>query len=150
MTRLEKCETLKNKGYTYEPETGKIFGLKNNLIKRKDKRGYITFGGCRNWKYYTYGHHFAYYMTYGNVDFIELDHKNRIKSDNRISNLIISNHSQNGLNKESKGYSWDKSRNKWKSQIHINGKTKYLGRFDTEEEAKNAYLNAKQKYYITD
>jgi hypothetical protein len=145
MTRLEKCETLKNKGYTYEPETGKIFGVYGNQINRKNNRGYIIIreNGL-------YGHHFAWYWVYGNVDFKMLDHKNRIKNDNRISNLIISNHSQNALNKETKGYTWDKSRNKWKSQIHINGKTKYLGNFDTEEKARNTYLNAKQKYYITD
>lgn len=38
-----------------------------------------------------------------------------------------------------KGICWDNKRNKWKSQITINGKSRHLGRYDTEIEAYNAY-----------
>jgi len=37
--------------------------------------------------------------------------------------------------------------NKWKAQITVNGKNTYLGSFNIEEEARNAYLNAKLKYH---
>lgn len=38
-----------------------------------------------------------------------------------------------------KGVCWDKNRCKWMSSIKINGKNKYLGRFDSEVDAANAY-----------
>jgi hypothetical protein len=145
MMRLEKCEYLKNKGYTYDPETGNIYGLKGNLITRKDKQGYIKFGTTRKWRYSIYGHHFAWYIIYGNVDFEMLDHINRIKDDNRISNLRISNPSQNGLNKPAMGYCWDKERGKWRASIYLNGKYIFLGRFDNELDAKEVYENYKTK-----
>ena len=148
MDRLEKCKILKQKGYTYNAETGKIYGIKGNEIIRNNKQGYIQFGNCRNWKHSVYGHHFAWYMTYGNVEFEMLDHINRDKSDNRISNLRMVNHQQNCFNNNYKGYTWDKTRNKWKAQIHINDKTIYLGRYDNEEDARQSYLIAKQKYHI--
>lgn len=37
-----------------------------------------------------------------------------------------------------KGYSYDKIRNKWQVEIKRNRKRHFIGRFDTEEEAKNA------------
>lgn len=43
-----------------------------------------------------------------------------------------------------KGVCWDNKRNKWKSQITINGKSKSLGRFNTEIEAYK-YLQEFQK-----
>jgi hypothetical protein len=146
MTRLEKCELLKLKGYTYDPENGKIYGTKGQEIVRKCN-GYILFGNTRNWKHNTYGHHFAWYWVYGNVDFEMLDHINQNRSDNRISNLRIVTHQENCFNNNYKGYSWDKDRNKWKSQIHISGKTIHLGRYNTEQEARDAYLIAKEKYH---
>ncbi len=148
MTRLEKAELLKSKGYTYDADTGKIFGITGNEIISKHSGGYIRIGGSNHFKGHLLGHHFAWYMTYRNVDFNMLDHINRDKTDNRISNLRISNTQKNAFNKNSKGYSWHKKAQKWESKIMLNGKNIYLGLFDTEEQAENAYLNAKLKYHI--
>jgi hypothetical protein len=147
MTRLEKCELLKSLGYTYDAETGKIFGMKGKEITRKCNKGYICLTN-QLFKGNLKGHHFAWYMIYDNVDFEMLDHINRIKSDNRIVNLRISNTQKNAFNTNAKGYYFDKSTNRWRSIISIDGKKKHLGRFDTEEEAKEAYLIAKEKYHI--
>lgn len=141
MTRLEKCEFLKSKGYTYDSETGKIFNPKGKEIIRKCNKGYILL--ANNLK----GHHFAWYVTYNNVDFEMLDHINQIKYDNRICNLRISNNQQNLFNTNKKGYSWHNASNKWISQIGLNNKIIYLGLFNTEKEARNAYIEAKKKYH---
>jgi hypothetical protein len=54
----------------------------------------------------------------------EVDHINRIKTDNRFENLRYCTHSENNLNRDyvdnAKGYSWDKK--KWQAHIRINGK----------------------------
>jgi hypothetical protein len=150
MTRLERCELLKSKGYTYNPETGKIYGMRGQELISKNTNGYVILFVKNKPDIQLYGHHFAYYCVYGNVDFKMLDHINEIKSDNRIDNLRVSNYTQNNSNviKSAKGYTWDKNRNKWASKISVNYKTINLGRFDTEEEARNAYLEAKKKYHI--
>jgi hypothetical protein len=146
MTRLEKCELLKSKGYSYDPETGKIFGTKGFEIKRKDDKGYIVIGlrGMSN----LFGHHFAWYMVYGNVDFNLLDHENTNPSDNRICNLRILSNQKNTFNNNAKGYYFAKHANKWEANIHLDYKKIYLGLYETEQEARNAYLEAKKKYHI--
>ena len=140
MTRLEKCELLKSKGYTYDPITGKIFNRYNKELISKNHSGYIIF--YNNLK----SHHFGWFMTYGNVDFEMLDHINRDRCDNRISNLRIVNPQQNGFNTTAKGYFFQDG--KWRSQITINRKKIHLGYFNTEDEARQAYLIAKEKYHI--
>lgn len=142
MTRLEKCELLKQMGYTYNKETGRIYGVYSNEIKNINIQGY-----CRL-RYGLLGHHFAWYMVYGDVNFKYLDHINRVRSDNRINNLRSVSNQQNQFNRINKGYSWHKPLNKWRSQIMINGKKLHLGYYDNEEDAKQSYLDAKLKYHI--
>lgn len=147
MTRLEKCELLKSKGYTYDLVTGKIFNNKNREIGNLSTRGYVVIEGNKDFQGVLNAHHYAYYCVYGNVDFEMLDHINRDKTDNRIINLRISNTQKNAFNTNAKGYYFDKGSNKWRSHIQVDGKKKHLGRFDTEEEARIAYLEAKLIYH---
>jgi hypothetical protein len=147
MNRLEKCELLKSKGYAYDPETGKIFGIYGKEYKSCDENGYINIEGNKNFQGSVKGHHFAWYMTYGNVDFIELDHKDTNPNNNKIDNLRIADRLLQNRNRNSKGYTWDSKRNKWLVRIFINRKPIYIGRFDTEEEARTAYLKSKEKYW---
>lgn len=146
MTRLQKCELLKSKGYRYNPETGYIISPYNKKMISKDKKGYKYIhikNGIRLAQ-----HHFAWYMTYGNVNFTELDHINRDKGDNRISNLRISNRTLQQYNRGAKGYYQYKRTGKWIARISTNYKTICLGTFNTEEEAREAYLSAKSKYHL--
>ena len=76
-----------------------------------------------------------------------IDHINTNSLDNRIENLRVLTHQQNQFNRNAKGYSFDKKNNKWHTRIHINGKYKYLGYFKKEEDAKQAYLKAKEIYH---
>ena len=77
-----------------------------------------------------------------------IDHINVNSLDNRIENLRILTNQQNQWNTNAKGYNWCKRRNKWRAQININGKRTNLGSFTEEEDAKNAYLEAKSLYHI--
>lgn len=46
-----------------------------------------------------------------------------------------------------RGVSFDKSRNKYRAYIKLRYKNIFLGRFDTLEQAKNARLEAENKFY---
>ena len=78
----------------------------------------------------------------------DVDHKNRIRNDNRLCNLHYVTSLENNLNVDrvynAKGYSWHKPTKKWRAHIGINGKVKHLGYFDKEEDARNAYEQAKR------
>ena len=145
MNRLDKCQILKEKGYTYNSETGKIYGIFGKEITGKDKKGYIVISS-NHIKGQLLGHHLAWFITYGNVDFIELDHEDRNKSNNRICNLRISNRIQQTQNVNCKGFTKTKN-NKFAAQIVVNYKHIWLGTFDTEQQARQAYLDAKKLYH---
>ena len=78
---------------------------------------------------------------------IVVDHINNNPQDNRVENLQLitarENCSKDRINTSSKytGVTWDKSKNKWTSQIQINKKQLHLGRYKTELEAHQAYQN---------
>lgn len=74
-----------------------------------------------------------------------VDHINGNQLDNRRSNLRVANHAENARNRGAsrrnksghKGVCF--SHGKWEANIVDNYKTIYLGRFDTPEEAHEAY-----------
>lgn len=75
------------------------------------------------------------------------DHKNGDGLDNRRSNLRIVTYSENAHNRRGvKGYHFENARNKWKAMISVDGKAIFLGRFDREEDAAQAYWDAKRAY----
>lgn len=49
-----------------------------------------------------------------------------------------------------KGVMWDKRRSKWRANIGLEGKSKFLGRYDTEEQAAEAYNQAVLDYWNGD
>lgn len=145
MTRLERCELAVELGYTYDPVSGKIFGPRGNEITGKQKE-YIVF--VLECKYNLLGHIFAWYCMYGEV-VDKIDHKDRVRYNNCITNLRSVTHSENLQNNNAKGCYQVKRTGKWVAQIKHNKKYTYLGYFDTEQEARQAYLEAKEKYHIT-
>ena len=75
-----------------------------------------------------------------------IDHINRDKLDNQVSNLRIVSQQENTFNRNVKGYY--KRGNKYVARIYINGKKICLGTYETETEAHNAYLQAKLIHHI--
>ena len=88
-------------------------------------------------------------------DGYEPDHLDRNKLNNLTNNLIPKTHQGNNLNKglqsnNKSGYTgvcWDKTKNKWKAQICVNGNKMCLGNFDSIDGARQAYQNAKIQYF---
>jgi hypothetical protein len=84
-----------------------------------------------------------------------IDHKSRIKTDNRKENLRIATNSQNSMNCNlSKintsgitGISWCESRGKWETYIAVDGERTRLGRFSDLETAIKSRLNAEKNLF---
>lgn len=149
MTREEKCKLAIERGYTYDPKTGLIYNRFGKLITYKSYNRYVQFTlSLNNIKYKLFAHQFAWYWV--NKECVEeIDHINSIKYDNRIENLRAVTKHQNQWNRQKvKGYTYDKNRKKWKSNLEYNNKKIYLGYYNTEDEARQAYLNAKQIYHV--
>jgi hypothetical protein len=79
---------------------------------------------------------------------LECNHKNHIKTDNRLCNLEWVSKSQNlrfrkkwKSSSQYRGVYWVKQNKKWSANCNLNGKKNYIGTFDTEEEGAKAYNN---------
>lgn len=85
----------------------------------------------------------------------EIDHINGNPRDNRRKNLRICSHSENLKNTKMhydnrsgfKGVYFSKDRNKYRARITVDGKSIYLGQYDTAEEGGRAYDRAAVFYF---
>lgn len=117
--------------------------------KRPD--GY-TFLSIQNKQYLC--HRLAWLYIYGAFPKTYLDHINQNKQDNRIVNLRLTNKSLNALNtslphEDSSSTYQGVSRTssgKWMCKLTINGYQRYLGSYNTEEEAYMVYRKEKELY----
>lgn len=153
MTRLEKCKIAYQKGYRYNKENGIVYGLKGNEIKRRCQ-GYVYINFSYLGKEYSlYGHQFAWFCVYNEV-VEEIDHIDRIRDNNLISNLRSVTHKENCLNSGFYfGACYDKSRLKWISYAKIDGVMKNLGRFNCFGKAflvSKTFKNRNYKYKQND
>jgi len=129
---------------------------KEKILKpTKDGRGYYKVDLCKEGKIKTIVIHvlvaqaFLGHVPDGTTKIVP-DHKNDIKTDNRVKNLELLTHRQNiekaFLRKKTSsqyiGVCWDKTYNKWRAEIKIDGKRKFLGNFTDEYEAHLAYQKA--------
>jgi HNH endonuclease/AP2 domain len=93
-------------------------------------------------------HRLAWLYTYGEFPSTGIDHIDGNPSNNAICNLRATSQSGNNKNvakrKDNKsgykGVSWCSITNKWKAQAQVDGKKKYIGVFNTPEEAFSAYV----------
>jgi hypothetical protein len=143
----------------YNPETGIFTWLKNHahipaigkIAGHLNKRGYIAIKVQPN--LYS-GHRLAWLYMTGSWPKKLLDHINGIKNDNRWCNLREVTQSQNKQNMYRKPANAKKGllgvcfkNNGWEASIKVDYKSIYIGRFKTEIEAHNAYLEMKRKIH---
>lgn len=100
-------------------------------------------------------HRLAWFYMTGQWPADQIDHINGVRHDNRFANLREATNLENTQNcvgtlrrSNKSGYTGvRKDRDKWVAEIKTNYKGKYLGRFDTAEEAYAAYLKAKHELH---
>lgn len=91
-------------------------------------------------------HRVAWMLHYGQWPKSQIDHINRVKTDNRIVNLRDVGYEGNNQNKPVKVKTAGTRRTKWgtwEAVIWFNKKSFFLGTYPTQEEAHAAYLKAK-------
>lgn len=144
----------------YNPDTGVFTWIKKSkrstaigsIAGSKHNQGYRA--TSIDWKRYLL-HRLAWLYVYGEFPNGFIDHINRDRSDNRISNLRVVSRSENQqnhkLSKTNKsgvaGVIWAKKDKRWHARIWLGGKTKNLGYFKTFEEAVLARKQAEKEFY---
>jgi hypothetical protein len=110
-----------------------------------DKRGYV----------YNNQVGFLHRFIMNPPDDLVVDHINHNKLDNRRDNLRVCTQQENAQNRPIQcnntsgitGVTWDKRKNKWRATISVNGKRKYLGYFNSKEEAADVRRLAEVEYF---
>jgi hypothetical protein len=145
----------------YEPETG-LFTWKQHFGRVKKgaaagalkPHGYVYIQVNKK----NYGaHRLAWIYVNGEMPKGEIDHINGIRNDNRIANLrdvpaAMNQQNQRSPQSDNKtsdflGVSWHSRSCKWRASITINGTTKEIGKFKTQEEAYFAYVTKKREVH---
>lgn len=144
----------------YDPETGlftRLFtmgaGLAGQTAGALDKdRGYIViriFG--RNYL----AHRLVWLYVHGRWPTTKVDHRNRIRHDNRLNNLREATDTQNAQNTSlnsrntsgHKGVSWNKQKGKWRAVIVVTKKQRHLGHFADLDDAVACRLAAEAQVF---
>jgi hypothetical protein len=145
----------------YEPDTGKFFWtvVRWRKIRVGDPAGHLNKKGYIEirYNYKTYlAHRVAWYLHTGeDPHSMGLDHVNGDRADNRISNLRLANPTQNARNMRKrrnttstyKGVSWHEKSDKWQAQIRVDGRSMYLGYFNSQLDAHLAYCKAAAEHH---
>lgn len=143
---------------SYDGETGAFVRLVDSGTsrvgdlagcKRPDGYHYISVDGVQH-----LAHRLAFLYVHGELPAHHIDHIDRDRSNNRISNLRPATVSQNILNSKTskkntsghKGVYWSKVRSKWVAQICVDRRAINLGGFDIIDSAVAARKAAEVKY----
>jgi len=147
----------------YNPETGIFTWVKGRVKSRggNAKKGKVA-GTAHSAGYIQIAidkklylaHRLAFLYVDGYIPENNVDHINRIRDDNRWCNLREVSQSCNLRNASIRiantsgvtGVSWDKEKNKWRAAIRASGSNKYLGYFESFDDAVRARWEAEIKY----
>ncbi len=140
--------------FIYKPDGTLVWKIKPNKRTRSgDIVGCSGPGGYRQLKYkYSayYVHRIIWLLHHGKFPKGIMDHINGNKTDNRIQNLREctprENDSNRKVHREGKLVGCSKVGNRYQAQIRINGRSVYLGTFNTEKEASDKYQDALRKH----
>lgn len=137
--------------FSYDPKTGFFTNLvdRGSRAKAGERAGSLSQRGYRDLKVdgVSYReHHLAWLYVNGIVP-EQLDHKNGVRHENWIDNLRPANGTQQNFNAERatgasalRGAYFDSRVQRWYSQIKIGGVVKWLGHFDSAEDAHRAFM----------
>lgn len=143
---------------SYCPVTGLLTWKRDNkrscagkVAGNPDREGYIEIGFDG---FFLRAHRVCWAMHYGAWPEKQIDHINRVKSDNRIVNLRLATPSENNANRGcmrfnthgDKGVTRLPSGN-WQAQIQFNKKNHYLGSFKEKADAIAAYAAAAIRFF---
>ena len=144
--------------FHYDPDTG-LFTWK--ISPRRAKKGDIA--GCNSHGYIVIGidqkmypaHRLAWLYMTGEWPSAQVDHIDLNRSNNSWNNLRAASHCENQRNKSTqknntsghKSVCWHNRQRKWNAQIKVMGKTVYLGRFQSFEDAAFAYSSAAKLHH---
>lgn len=137
----------------YDPETG-IFTRKTTkrVAGCLTPTGYVYVGIFNK---QVFAHRLAWLYMYGVLPPDKVDHINRNRSDNRISNLRLCNNSENLQNSKVRtdntsgfrGVSWEKNRKKWQVYVYVNQRGKFFGYFDDLHEANLVAIKVRKEMH---
>jgi hypothetical protein len=137
--------------FEYKPLTGELVLRKRcgnrragSAVGSLTKNGYLQTSIC---KQQVYVHRLVFAWCKGEEPCLDIDHKDRIKTNNRIWNLRPATRTQNGWNRAARGTS--KVGNRWYARLSLGNREVYHipGGFSTEAEAHAAYEKASQELH---
>ena len=136
-----------------------LFRWKDGRVDRGSFGGYRQSDGYLqikiDGKFYV-SHRLVWLVAHGEFPKNQIDHINRDKKDNRISNLRdvkpFENMQNVGMKKHNssgfKGVSWEKSVKKWRSQLCVNGRRIHIGYYDNPIDAGGAYMDKRTELQL--
>lgn len=97
-------------------------------------------------------HRLAWAIVHGSWPTLEIDHINGDRSDNRLENLREATRAENSRNARGKrgylkGATYNKKAGRWQAQIMKDGRTTFLGHYDTPEQAHEAYKQNARNFH---
>lgn len=130
----------------YNPETG-IFTRNGLRAGTAGVRGYrqIWYKGRQY-----YEHRLAWFIMTGEWPPDQMDHIDRDRSNNKWSNLRLADQAQNNWNSKNRsGYrgAYRNDKGTWMSAITVNGRSYFLGNYDTPEEAHQVYMEVAEEIH---
>lgn len=156
----------------YDPETGKLYWKPRPLSMfpsdRTGKSWNTRYAGKEAFRVGNLGylqgnlvgfnvkaHRVAWAIQNGAWPDGDIDHKNMNRADNRISNLRPASRTENRMNTRAqincksgyKGVHWDRDSGKWRAQLSRGGKCIFSAKFNSLEDASEAYAQAAKKYH---
>ena len=143
---------------SYDKDTGLFTWIKT--VRRTDLLGQIAgfdangYIGIRIGRKPYMAHRLAWLYVTGEWPSDEIDHRNRVRSDNRFDNLRSATHHRNTFNQSVRknssgvtGVTWDQVNKKWRAHISPNGRMISLGRHSSLDGAVAARKRAEVQHF---